>query len=139
MKLCDSLKLIRFSPGGCAAIEIGCEHLHTMTGTGLVLIGQPDLEKMRLDNPLVIPRLLSFLTHARWNARIKGLSVFPKDLWPTNIPLLYYSYHIIAGLGGPFIGIMSLSVVYLIGGKLYEQKWLLWILMRWCWRFRPSM
>jgi hypothetical protein len=25
MKFCDSLKLIRFSPGGCAAIEIGCE------------------------------------------------------------------------------------------------------------------
>jgi cytochrome d ubiquinol oxidase subunit I len=34
-----------------------------------------------------------------------------------------------AGLGTIFIGIMSLSLVYLVCGRLYEQKWLLWILM----------
>ena len=104
-------------------------HFHSEDGAGLALIGQPDLEKMRLDNPVVIPRLLSFLTHARWSARIEGLTAFPKERWPTNIPLLYYSYHIMAGLGSSFIGIMLLSVVYLICGKLYEQRWLLWILM----------
>jgi cytochrome bd ubiquinol oxidase subunit I len=104
-------------------------HFHTEDGAGLVLIGQPDLENLRLDNPLVIPRLLSFLTHARWHARIEGLSAFPKNLWPTNIPILYYSYHIMAGLGTFFIGIMLLSVVYLVCGKLYDQRWLLWILM----------
>ena len=104
-------------------------HFHTEDGAGLVLIGQPDLERMRLDNPVVIPRLLSFLTHARWQARIEGLSEFPKDLWPTNIPMLYYSYHIMAGLGTFFIGILLLSLVYLVQGKLYAQRWLLWILM----------
>jgi cytochrome bd ubiquinol oxidase subunit I len=104
-------------------------HFHTEDGAGLVLIGQPDLERMRLDNPLVIPRLLSFLTHARWNARIEGLSEFPGNLWPTNIPILYYSYHIMAGLGTFFIAVMLLSVVYLVCGKLYDQRWLLWILM----------
>jgi cytochrome bd ubiquinol oxidase subunit I len=104
-------------------------HFHTEDGAALVLIGQPDVEKMHLDNPLAIPRLLSFLTHARWNARIIGLSDFPKDLWPTNIPMLYYSYHIMAGLGTFFIGVMALSLLFLILGNLYEQKWLLWILM----------
>jgi cytochrome bd ubiquinol oxidase subunit I len=116
----------RHQPVTFAAME---GHFHTEDGAGLVLIGQPDLENMRLDNPLVIPRLLSFLTHARWHARIEGLSAFPKNLWPTNIPILYYSYHIMAGLGTFFIGIMLLSVVYLVCGKLYDQRWLLWILM----------
>jgi cytochrome d ubiquinol oxidase subunit I len=116
----------RHQPVTFAAME---GHFHTEDGAGLVLIGQPDLEKMRLDNPVVIPRMLSFLTHARWNARIEGLSVFAEDLWPTNIPILYYSYHIMAGLGTFFIGIMSLSVLCLVWGKLYEQRWLLWILM----------
>jgi cytochrome bd ubiquinol oxidase subunit I len=116
----------RHQPITFAAME---GHFHTEDGAGLVVIGQPDLEKMRLDNPVVIPRMLSFLTHARWNARIEGLSAFPKDLWPTNIPVLYYSYHIMAGLGTFFIGIMLLSMVYLVRGKLYDQRWLLWILM----------
>jgi cytochrome d ubiquinol oxidase subunit I len=121
-----SKMVYRHQPVTFAAME---GHFHTEDGAALVLIGQPDVEKMRLDNPVVIPRLLSFLTHARWNARIEGLSAFPKDLWPTNIPILYYSYHIMAGLGTFFIGIMLLSVVYLICGKLYDQRWLLWILM----------
>jgi cytochrome d ubiquinol oxidase subunit I len=116
----------RHQPVTFAAME---GHFHTEDGAGLVLIGQPDLERMRLDNPLVIPGLLSFLTHARWNARIEGLSAFPRDLWPTNIPILYYSYHIMAGLGTFFIGIMLLSALYLVCGKLYDQRWLLWILM----------
>ena len=116
----------RHQPVTFAAME---GHFHTEDGAGLVLIGQPDLEKMRLDNPVVIPRLLSFLTHARWNARIEGLSAFPKDLWPTNVPMLYYSYHVMAGLGTFFIGIMSLGMVALVCGKLYDQRWLLWILM----------
>src|SRR2546426_6739122 len=44
-------------------------------------------------------RSLSFLTHRRWEAEVKGLNEFPRDQWPDNIPLLYYSYHIMVGLG----------------------------------------
>ena len=41
----------------------------TEAGAPLALIGQPDVEKRRLDNPLQVPRALSFLTYRRWNAR----------------------------------------------------------------------
>src|SRR5216684_38389 len=27
-------------------------------------------------------------------AEVQGLNAFPKDQWPTNIPLLYFSYHV---------------------------------------------
>jgi cytochrome d ubiquinol oxidase subunit I len=35
----------------------------TERGADLVLIGQPDVERMRLDNPLEVPAVLSMLTH----------------------------------------------------------------------------
>ncbi len=104
-------------------------HFHTADGAGLVLIGQPDVEAMALDNPIILPGFLSFLTHQRWDATIVGLSDFERERWPTNIAMLYYAYHIMAGLGTFFIVIMALAAVYLLRGKLYGQRWLLWILM----------
>ncbi len=101
----------------------------TKEGAELVIIGQPDMTKMRIDNPFHIPKLLSFLTHYRWQAEIKGLPAFPKDEWPTNIPLLYFSYHIMVGLGTIFIAIMVLTAVLLWRKKLLNSRWALWILM----------
>jgi len=76
-----------------------------------------------------IPMLLSFLTHQRWHAEIKGLTEFPRDTWPDNIPLLYYSYHVMAGLGSLFIALMALSSFLLYRGKLFEHRGVLWTLM----------
>jgi cytochrome d ubiquinol oxidase subunit I len=101
----------------------------TKQGAELVLIGQPDMEKLRLDNPLHVPKLLSFLTYNRWNAEIKGLDAYPKDHWPDNIPLLYYGYHIMVGLGTIFIAAMLLSAFLLWKKKLFESRWALWILL----------
>lgn len=101
----------------------------TTAGAPLVLIGQPDMEKKRLDNAIHIPNALSLITYQRWDAQVKGLNEFPEDQHPDNIPLLYYSFHIMVGLGTIFIGVMVLSVIWLWRGKLYETNWLLWILM----------
>lgn len=101
----------------------------TKEGAELILIGQPDMEKLKIDNPIHIPRLLSFLTYNRWLAEVKGLDAFPRENWPTNIPLLYYSYHIMVGLGTIFIAIMAAAVFLLWKRKLYSSRWLLWILM----------
>jgi cytochrome d ubiquinol oxidase subunit I len=101
----------------------------TKEGAELMLIGQPDMEKLRIDNPLYVPRLLSFMTHYRWTAEVKGLQAFPRDQWPTNIPLLYYSYHIMVGLGTIFIAVMLLSAFLLWRKRLFETRWALWILM----------
>src|SRR5436189_3742654 len=83
---------------------------HTETGAPIVLIGQPDMEKQTLDNPIYIPRALSFLTYRRWEARDRGLNEFPKDEWPYNIPLHYYSYLIIVGLGTIFTAVAVVAV-----------------------------
>lgn len=101
----------------------------TKEGAELILIGQPDMDKMKIDNPIHIPRLLSFLTYYRWKAEVKGLDAFPRENWPDNIPLLYYSYHIMVGLGTIFIAIMVVAAFLLWKEKLFSSRWLLWTLM----------
>jgi len=101
----------------------------TQEGAPMVLIGQPDMEKRTLDNPVHVPKMLSFLTYYRWGAEVKGLDAFPPDVWPTNIPLLYYSYHIMVGLGTLFIALALVCVLCIRGGTLYRSRTLLWMLM----------
>jgi cytochrome d ubiquinol oxidase subunit I len=98
-------------------------------GSEIILIGQPDMENKKLDNKIAVPNVLSFLTYQRWHATIKGLNEFDQDIHPTNVPGLYYSYHIMAGLGTIFIGIMVIATFLLWRKKLYSTKWILWILM----------
>jgi len=98
-------------------------------GAPLVLIGQPNVQAHRIDNPIQIPNALSFLTYRRWEAEVKGLDAFPQDQWPDNIELLYFSYHIMVGLGTIFIAIAVLATFLLWRGKLFTSRWTLWILL----------
>jgi cytochrome d ubiquinol oxidase subunit I len=101
----------------------------SQSGAPLAILGQPDVEKRRLDNPLEIPRMLSFLTYQEWGAHIKGLEGFPHDLWPDRVSLLYYSYHVMVGLGTIFIAVMLMAALLLWRGTLFESRWMLWLLM----------
>jgi cytochrome bd ubiquinol oxidase subunit I len=98
-------------------------------GAPIVLMGQPDMENERIDNPLIANKVLSFLIYGTATAQVKGLNEFPKSDWPTNVPLLYYSYHIMAGLGTIFVAVMALSAFLLWRGWLYNARWMLWIVM----------
>jgi cytochrome d ubiquinol oxidase subunit I len=101
----------------------------TEAGAGIVLIGQPNMAEEKLDNPIYVPGALSFLTYRHWEARVQGLDDFPKDQWPDNIPLLYYSYHIMVGLGTIFIAIMLVAAFLLWRRRLFGSRWMLWIVM----------
>lgn len=101
----------------------------TEAGADIVLIGQPDMEMKRFDNALVIPNALSFITYQRWDAHVQGLDAFPEDQHPDNIPLLYYSFHIMVGLGTIFIAVMLLAAFALWRGWLFRAHWLMWIIM----------
>lgn len=102
---------------------------NTESGASIVLIGQPNTAEQKLDNPIYVPKALSFLTHRHWEAEVKGLNDFPRDQWPDNIPLLYYSYHIMVGLGTLFILIMLGAAFLLWRRRLFDARWMLWILM----------
>jgi cytochrome d ubiquinol oxidase subunit I len=98
-------------------------------GAPLVIMGQPNVQERKLDNPIILPKVLSFLTYRRWNANVQGLDQFPQQVWPENIPLLYYSYHIMVGLGTIFIAVMVIALLLLWRRKLYDSRAMLWVLL----------
>ena len=102
---------------------------HTQEGAPMAILGQPDVPNQRLDNPLIVPRALSFLTYKAWTAKVDGLDHFPQSDWPDNIVLLYFSYHIMVGLGTLFIAILVIAASLLARGKLYGSRSMLWTLM----------
>ena len=113
-------------PAALAAME---GQFETEQPAGLVIIGQPDMERERIDNPIVVPRALSILVYQNWGAEVEGLEAHPRENWPDNIPLLYYSYHVMVGLGTIFIAITVVATFLLWRRKLLESRWMLWIMM----------
>jgi cytochrome d ubiquinol oxidase subunit I len=101
----------------------------TEAGAPIVILGQPDAESQRIDNPLVANKVLSFLLYGTTTAEVKGLNEYQKTDWPTNIPLLYYGYHVMAGLGTIFFAVMAASAFLLWRGMLYTARWMLWIIL----------
>ncbi len=95
----------------------------------LVLIGQPDVAREQLDNPITVPYVLSYLAYGSFGADVEGLEHFPRSDWPDNIELLYYSYHVMAGLGTLMILVMLIAAVLLRRDRVLRARWMLWILM----------
>jgi cytochrome d ubiquinol oxidase subunit I len=73
--------------------------------------------------------VLSFLIYGTTSAEVKGLDQFPRQDWPSTLPLLFYSYHIMAGLGTYFVAIMAIAAFLLWRGTLDRTRWVLWCLL----------
>ena len=118
--------MAKHQPATVAAME---GLFSTEEGAPIVLMGQPDEERKTIDNPIVVNDMLSFLIYGTTRAEVKGLDQFPRDQWPSPLPLLFYSYHIMAGLGTYFALLMLGEVFLLWRGKLFETRWALWPLL----------
>ncbi|HVW83849.1 MAG TPA: cytochrome ubiquinol oxidase subunit I [Bryobacteraceae bacterium] len=122
----QSVMVARHQSATLAAME---GLFRTSVGAPLAIVGQPDTANRRLDNPIELPHALSFLTTRRWAGKVKGLDEIPRDQWPDNIALLYFSYHIMVGLGTLLLAIMLWSAVELWRGSIWRRRPLLWVLM----------
>jgi cytochrome d ubiquinol oxidase subunit I len=100
----------------------------TERGAGIALFGQPNMQTETLDNPIIIPDMLSLLAYHHMLASVRGLDAFPRDEWP-DVPIVYYAYHIMVMLGFAFAGITLLAVLLWWRGKLFQSHWMLWVLM----------
>ena len=118
--------ITQYQPTTLAAME---GLFQTTQNAPIVLVGQPDTDRLQLDNAITVPGVLSFLTYRHWAAEVKGLDAFPRDTWPDNIPLLYFSYHIMVGLGTILVAVMALCVCLLARGRLYASRPALWVLL----------
>ncbi|MEA2129644.1 MAG: cytochrome bd ubiquinol oxidase subunit [Solirubrobacteraceae bacterium] len=116
----------RYQPSSFAAMEA---LFQTQKGAPLVIIGNPDTEHRKLDSAIEMPRALSFLTSQRWNTQLRGLDDIPTDRWPDSVPLVYYAYHIMVGLGTILLIVALLAVLLLRRGRLLRSRTMLWALM----------
>ena len=123
----NAKNVAKYQPAAFAAMEGIFET--EKEGAEIVLIGQPNMVEKKLDNKIAVPNILSFLTYQEWDKQIPGMDQFKNEELPDNIPALYYSYHIMVGLGTIFIGIMGFAVFFLWRRKLYNLKPLLWTIM----------
>ncbi len=115
----------RHQPVALAAME---GHFESGPRAPLAVIGQPNVEARKLDNPIHLPALLSFIAYGDFSADVRGLNDFPEADWPTNIELLYYSFHVMVGLGTLFIAAMAVAALLLWRGRLERSRFMLWIL-----------
>ena len=122
----SSDQVAEHQPVALAAME---GHFKDTDEADLVFIGQPNIEKLEVDNPIVLPGGLSLLVYGPAGGDVKSLEEFPEKNWPDNIPLLYYSYHVMVGLGTIFIGITVLAAFMLWRGWLYNFRPMLWAIM----------
>src|SRR6516165_10518201 len=99
------------------------------TMAGVAVIGQPNVVARRLDNPIELPGALSFLAYGYFGSYVHGLDDYPSNIWPDNIELLYYSFHLMITLGTIFIVLMAYASFQNWRGRLESSTWLLWLLM----------
>jgi cytochrome d ubiquinol oxidase subunit I len=115
-----------YQPSTFAAMEGAFQ---TAKGAPLVIIGNPDTVKRRLDSSIALPNFLSFLTSRRWTSSVTGLDNIPANQWPDSVPLVYYAYHIMVGLGTILLLIAASAVFLLWRRKLFSSRPMLWALM----------
>ena len=90
-------------PAKGAAIE---GHWHTNppgTGASWSLLAWPDQKAQRNDWSLEIPGMLSVLGTHSLHGHVKGLTDFKPEDQPPMIPLLYYAFRLMAGIGFAFM------------------------------------
>src|SRR5579872_254588 len=97
-------------------------------GAPLAIIGMPDTHAKTLIDSIFVPDFLSFLAYGNFKANVKGLTAYATQLWPP-VELTYYAYHVMVGLGTIFLAATALAVLMLWRRRLFESRWLLWILM----------
>lgn len=96
---------------------------------GVAVIGQPNIAARRLDNPIEMPGALSFLAYGHFGSYVHGLDEYPAEVWPDNIELLYYSFHLMITLGTIFIVLMAYAAFENWRRRLHSNRCLLWALM----------
>lgn len=74
-----------------------------------------------------VPCALSFLAAGSFDATVQGLRSFPSDTW-APINLVFQVYHLMITLGGLFIAIGLLGVLFSIWKeRIWRTRWVLWI------------
>jgi cytochrome d ubiquinol oxidase subunit I len=107
----SGVSVFETQPAKGAAIE---GHWHTNapgTGASWSLLAWPDKTAQRNDWSLEVPGMLSVLGTHSLHGQVKGLTDFKPEDQPPMLPLLYYAFRVMAGIGFCFM-LLSFWTVY---------------------------
>lgn len=109
-------------PAKGAAIEGHWETNAPGTGASWSLLAWPDAKAQKNDFSLEVPGMLSVLGTHSLHGTVVGLKDIPKDDQPPMLPLLYYAFRVMAGIGFLFM-VLAFWTAYVFkktGGRLDE-------------------
>jgi cytochrome d ubiquinol oxidase subunit I len=92
-------------------------------GEPMVLFAIPDMAEQRNHATIAIPRVASLYLRHNLTGTIHGLRDFPPSDIP-YVPLVFYSFRIMVGLGMLIWAAAWLHLVPRWRGRLYESRWL---------------
>lgn len=110
-------------PAKLAAME---GHYEKSAPADLYLLGWVDNKNQKVTG-LGLPGGLSFLVHQDFQAPITGLNAFPEEDRPGQVNAVFQFYHIMISIGMFLIAITFYASFLWWRGKLFENKWLMWI------------
>ncbi len=101
-------------------------HFKTDRGAGLTIGGIPDVNTQTTDFGIKIPKLLSFLAYGNFNAEVKGLDDFPRDLWPPVL-IVHLAFQAMVGMGTilALVGVLFWVIWFKWRDKLTDSRFLL--------------
>ncbi|MDB5370741.1 MAG: cytochrome bd ubiquinol oxidase, subunit [Roseomonas sp.] len=113
------LNTMQHQPQKVAAME---GHWERQRGAPLILLGMPDMDAERTRVLLEIPRLSALILTHEWDGETPGLTDVPRDQRPTNVPLVFWAFRVMVGLGTlmAVVGVVSLWLRW--RGRLYDTR-----------------
>ncbi|MEE4116527.1 MAG: cytochrome ubiquinol oxidase subunit I [Marinilabiliaceae bacterium] len=111
-------------PAKLAAYE---GHFDESAPADMYLFGWVNKDKQEVKG-LKIPGGLSLLVHLDANKAIAGLNSFPEDERPSAVNPVFQFYHLMVAIGLLLIAISAYATIQWWRGKIFRQRWLLWIL-----------
>jgi cytochrome d ubiquinol oxidase subunit I len=127
----QGLWALHYQPQKVAAME---GHWETQRGAPLILFGLPDMEREETRLRVEIPYLGSLILRHSLDGEIRGLKDFPPDQRPTNVPLVFWSFRIMVGIGCLMIALGAVSLWLRWRGRLYDSPWF----QRWAVAMAPA-
>lgn len=116
----------RRQPIKLAAME---GHFNTQTHAPLIVGGIPDEDERVTNWAIHLPGFLSFLAFGRFDAEVKGLNDFPRELWPP-VAVTHFAFQIMVGLGTVLmlVGLLFLILTKWRPGWISDRRFL-WLVV----------
>src|SRR5437763_1276566 len=90
-------------------------------GAPLILFGWPDQAAGKVKFAVEIPKAGSLILKHSLDAPLAGLDTVPRENWPP-VPITFWSFRIMVGLGFLIMGLGLLSLLMRIRGTLYSTR-----------------